>query len=478
MSASLIGVVAYAVVHLGLIVRALAVPDREPSSRAAWVLILVFVPVVGIGAYLLFGEPWVARRFRRRAQHVGADLALERRAGMSAIPDSIPERFRPAFRACEVLSRCPATVGNTALLAADSNAAIEAMVRDFDDAGETIHVSFYIWLADRNGLAVVEALKLAARRGVACRVLADAVGSGSLIRSAHWAAMRDAGVRLCASMKLSRGLALVLGSRLDLRNHRKIVVVDNRITWCGSQNAADPEFRVKPRYAPWVDIMLRFAGPVAAQNQRLFASDWMVEVGEDLGAMFACSGPAVSPDGFPAVAFGTGPMSPKGAMSDVFASLLYAAEREVVISTPYFVPDPPLMAALTGCARRGVRTTLVLPARNDSWIVAAISKASYPPLVESGVEVHEFRGGLLHAKTLVVDETVALVGSANMDRRSLDLNFENNILASSTEVSRAIRARQDAWLADSARVTAESVARRPLLRRIGENVATVFGPIF
>lgn len=478
MSPSVIGVVVYVIAHVGVIVRALAVPEREPASRAAWVLILVFVPVVGIAAYLLFGEPWVARRFRRRARRVGADLALEDRAGESSIPDTVPERFRPAFRACEALSRCPATLGNLATLAADSNAAIDAMVRDFDQARETIHISFYIWLADRNGIKVVEALARAAARGVTCRVLADGVGSRGLIRSRHWAALRQAGVKLCTSMKLSLGLALVLGSRVDLRNHRKIVVIDNRITWCGSQNCADPEFLVKAKFAPWVDIMLRFEGPVAAQNQRLFASDWMVEACEDLSAMLADAAPEAAPRGFPAVAFGTGPMSPKGAMSDVFASLLYGAEREVVISTPYFVPDPPLLAALTGCARRGVVSRLILPARNDSWAVAAISKANYPPLVESGVELFEFQGGLLHAKTVVADRMVALVGSANMDRRSLDLNFENNILLCSPDVSSDIRTRQDAWLAASRRISGQSVLERPLLRQIGENIATIFGPVF
>ncbi|MGH8117500.1 MAG: phospholipase D-like domain-containing protein, partial [Rhodanobacteraceae bacterium] len=429
-------------------------------------------------AYLLFGEPWVARRFRRRARLVVADLALEDHAGGSSIPDAVPERFRPAFRACEALSRCPTTLDNLARVAANSNAAIDAMVRDFDEARETIHVSFYIWLADRNGVKVVEALERAATRGVTCRVLADGVGSRGLIRSRHWPAMGHVGVKLCTSMKLSLGLALVLGSRVDLRNHRKIVVVDNRITWCGSQNCADPEFLVKAKYAPWVDIMLRFEGPVAVQNQRLFASDWMVEARENLSAMFADAAPESASNGFPAVAFGTGPMSAKGAMSDVFASLLYGAEREIVISTPYFVPDPPLLAALTGCARRGVATRLILPARNDSWAVAAISKANYPPLVESGVELFEFGAGLLHAKTVVADRGVALVGSANMDRRSLDLNFENNILLCSPDVSSAIRTRQDAWLAESRPVPGQSVLKRPLLRQIGENIATMFGPVF
>src|SRR5699024_30523 len=119
---------------------------------------------------------------------------------------------------------------NSAILAADSNAAIESMVKDFDQARETIHISFYIWLADHNGRKVVEAVKRAAKRGVVCRVIVDGIGSRALIRSEHWAAMRNAGVRLCTSMKISHGLALVLGNRVDLRNHRKIVVVDNRIT--------------------------------------------------------------------------------------------------------------------------------------------------------------------------------------------------------------------------------------------------------
>lgn len=478
MPASTIWIVVYTIAHLTVIVRALVLPDREPVSRAAWVLILVFVPVAGIVAYLLFGEPWVARRFRRKARAAMVDLASGTCADAPSALDAVPERFRSVFKACGRLGDGRSSGGNKATLAADSNAAIDAMVGDFDEARETIHISFYIWLADHNGLKVVDALRRAAARGVTCRVVADGIGSRSLIRSEHWETMRKAGVRLCTSMKLSLGLQLVFGSRIDLRNHRKIVVVDNRIAYCGSQNCADPEFRIKAKFAPWVDIMLRFEGPVVLQNQRLFAAGWMVETGEDPRALCGGPGPAPMPEGFPAIAFGTGPMSPKGAMSDVFVSMLYAAEREVVISTPYFVPDAPLLAALTFCARRGVATTLILPARNDSWEVSAISKAHYPQLVEAGVRVFEFRGGLLHAKTLVVDRTVALVGSANMDRRSLDLNFENNTVLCSPEVSAEIRARQDAYLAAADEVSAAAVLRRPLPQQIWENVVTMFGPLF
>lgn len=478
MSAYVIWLIVYAISHAAVLLRALSVEGKEPVSRAAWVLVLVFLPGIGIVAYLLFGEPWVARRSRRRAGKVASELAGKVCAVTEASAlDAVPGRFRSAFRTCERLAGCPAVGHNAATLAPDSNAAIESMVRDFDAACETIHISFYIWLDDHNGLEVVHALERAAQRGVTCRVIADGVGSRALIRSKYWKSMRDAGVRLCTSMKISHGLELVLGNRVDLRNHRKIVVVDNRITWCGSQNCADPEFRVKAKYAPWVDIMLRFEGTVALQNQLLFASDWMLEAGEDLSALMTIEESGPGPAGFPAIAFGTGPISPKGAMSDVFVNLMYCAEREVVISNPYFVPDPPLLAAIVGCARRGVQTTLILPARNDSWVVGAISKAHYVQLADSGVRLFEFRGGLLHAKTVVVDGRVALVGSANMDRRSLELNFENNILLCSPETCAEIRARQDAWLAGSNEITPESVMHRPLLRRIGDNIATMFGPI-
>lgn len=479
-TAHIVLVAAFAVLHLLVILRALLVDGRDPMSRAAWVLALLLLPGVGVGVYLLVGEPWLARRLRRRSVAILDSLAREARPGSeaaAAAPGAIPERFRAAFRLCEALAHSPTVDGNTARLATDSNAAIAEMVTAMDAATSTLHVSFYIWLADTNGLKVVEALCRAARRGVTCRVIADGIGSRQLVRSGHWRAMSDAGVRLQSALPIARGPLVFLGNRVDLRNHRKIVVIDDRLTFCGSQNCADPEFRIKARFAPWVDIMLSFEGPVVRQNQFLFASDWMAETGEDLTAVLTAEPPAAVPGGFPAIAFGTGPNSPKGAMSDVFVALLGSAEHEVVISTPYFVPDAPLLAALIACARRGVETSLILPARNDSWMVSAISRAYYPDLLAAGVRVFEFRGGLLHAKTLVSDRAAALIGSANMDRRSIDLNFENNILLHSDAVAGAIRDRQTDYLRAATEVLPDRVRRRSMPRRLWENTLTMFSPV-
>ncbi|MEO3472233.1 cardiolipin synthase [Roseomonas sp. CAU 1739] len=479
-SVHLLVVAAFAIVHLLVILRALLVDGRDPMSRAAWVLALLLLPGVGVGLYLLVGEPRLASRLRHRSVAAAELLAGEAQAGCrdaAAAHDVVVERFRPAFRLCEALALCPTVDGNAAHLATDSNAAIAAMVEAIDASRDSVHIAFYIWLADTNGLRVVEALCRAAARGVTCRVMADGIGSRPLVRSSHWRKMGDAGVRLQSALPVARGALALLGSRVDLRNHRKIVVIDNRLTFCGSQNCADPEFRVKARFAPWVDIMLSFEGPVVVQNQLLFATDWMAETGEDLRPVLAGPAPAALPGGFPAIAFGTGPNSPRGAMSDVFIALLGGAEREVVVSTPYFVPDAPLLAALVSCGRRGVETMLILPARNDSWAVGAISRAYYAELLGAGVRVFEFHGGLLHAKTLVSDRAAALVGSANMDRRSIDLNFENNILLCSEAMARQIRERQETYLRAATEILPDSMRHRTMPRRLWENTLTMFSPV-
>lgn len=475
----LIAVALWAVLHGVAVIRVLLNGDITPSGRIAWLMLIIIAPFVGVAAYFMFGEPWMARRFRRAAdlierQLANVDLTEDETAGRK----SVPERFRPAFAACEHLSGCATASGNSARLSMDSNAAIDDMVADFDAARDTIHISFYIWLTDTNGLKVVEALKRAAARGVICRVGVDALGSRALIASDYWRAMKDAGIRLIISLKPSLPLLVGSANRPDLRNHRKIVVVDNAITYCGSQNCADPEFRIKPKFAPWVDIFIRYEGPVVRQNQRVFASTWLVEYGEDLSELLDDAPEAADAPGFPAIAFGTGPLSPRGAMSDVFVAVLGSALHEAVISTPYFVPDPSLLASILSCARRGVKTTLILPARNDSRAIASISSAYFEQLLAAGVELHLFQGGLLHAKTLVVDKSLALVGSANMDFRSLYLNFENNILFYAPDMAAQVRARQDSYLARSIRVSRAEVEARPSIRVAYDNLLTTIGPVF
>ncbi len=455
--------------------RAMLRPQREPTSRLAWVIVIIAAPFVGMIAYLMLGEARVSATRRQRGRAIDDRLVRppHEPGAARAIADC---PYDAPFALAQSVNRLGPTSGNRATLAADSNAAIDAIVADIDAARDHVHCIFYIWLDDCNGLKIKDGLIRAAERGVAVRVLADALGSRSLVRSAHWQAMTDCGAEMRVALPVGNLLWTMIRGRVDLRNHRKLVVIDGSIAWCGSQNAADPEFRVKPHYAPWVDVMTRWQGPVARDWQFLFVSDWMGEHGEDLSALLAR--PAPSGGGaIIAQVIGTGPTLPYPAMSACFAELIHSARRELVITTPYFVPDEALLFAILSAARRGVRVLLLLPARNDSRIVAAASRSHYGDLLKAGVELYEYGCGLLHAKTMVVDGKVGLVGSANLDRRSFELNFENNILFLDAEFAGQIRARQDEWLADCRRVSEEQVAAVSLLDRLWQNTLAMFGPL-
>ena len=220
------------------------------------------------------------------------------------------------------------------------------------------------------------------------------------------------------------------------------------------------------------------AGPVARQAERIFAAAWTAETGEDMRALLAADRPSPMDDGFEAIAIGTGPLSPRATMTDIFVATLAAAHERAIITTPYFAPDPPLLNAIVATARRGVELTIVFPQRNDSRIVGAISRAYYPTLARAGARIFEFRGGLLHAKTLVIDGRLALVGSSNMDRRSLDLNFENNVLFESPVIAEQISEHQRRWLADAIEIYHDRIATRSLPRRFIDNLLTMAAPLF
>lgn len=477
MSATMLGL-GLAGLHIALQVffvgRALLRPYREPVSRLAWVMVIVVAPVVGMIAYVLVGETNIGRG--RTARLEKALETLPPPTGTPGVESQLPEGTLPLFRAGTSVSGYPPVGGNTATLLASSDAAIDAMVADIDGAADHVHVLFYIWLADNNGLKVVAALQRAAARGVTCRAMADDVGSRAMIRSPHWQAMQHAGVLLARAMPIGNPLIGAIWGRLDMRNHRKIVVIDNHITYCGSQNCADAAFTPKAKYAPWVDIMVRFEGPIARQNQHLFASDWMGHGEDDLADLLRRPLPSPQP-GFVAQVIGTGATVRPSAMPEIFVSVMNAARHELVISTPYYVPDETIQAALCASAYRGVETTFIVPQRNDSWVVAAASHSYYAELLDAGVMIREYVGGLLHSKTMTVDGQIALIGSANMDRRSFELNFENNILVSDPTLTAEIRARQQTYIDASVPVRVTDVAGWNWRQRIWNNTVAMLGPV-
>ncbi|MEO6432838.1 MAG: cardiolipin synthase [Sphingomicrobium sp.] len=461
--------------ELFTLLRAILRPNREPAARLAWVIVILFIPIIGIFLYFLLGETRLSerRRFRGKTIEDGLPRPPGDREAMKRLGEG---RHDAPFALARTINRLNPTGGNRAHLAADSDAAIDEMCADADAAQATVHGCFYIWLDDSNGLKVKDSFIRAAQRGVNVRVLADALGSYRLIRSGHWSDLRAAGVDARVALPVGSLLMTLVRGRIDLRNHRKSLIVDNRVAWVGSQNAADPAFAIKAAFAPWVDIMTRWEGPVAQHCQFLFVSDWMSEGGQDLTALLKAAPPARVGRAIAQV-IGTGPTLRFDAMPNTFNELIHSARHELVLTTPYFVPDEQLLFALTSAARRGVRTIMVVPRRIDSRIVAATCKSYFGDLVEAGVELYRYRPGLLHAKTMIVDNSIGLIGSANLDRRSFELNFENNILFADEDFARTVRARQDSYIGESDRVSMADIQAFTLGDRIWNNFVAMMSPL-
>ncbi|WP_144182843.1 cardiolipin synthase [Elioraea rosea] len=458
--------------------RVLLRPMRNPSTRIAWIVVILAIPFLGLLAYALLGEITIGQSRLRRMLGVIASLPDPADApGYDAVRSvEIPARHEALFVAGRSLSGYDPVGGNRAEIMPDTNGMIDRVVADIDAATDHAHLLFYAWLDDRNGRRVASALARAARRGVACRVMVDDLGSWGITESGLWSEMEAAGVKLGVSLPLGNPLLRLAKGRIDLRNHRKVIVIDDRITYCGSQNCADPEFGGTPPCALWVDTMMRFEGPIARQCQHLFAGDWMTFVKEDISEMLTRPLQPSRGD-VTAQLVAAGPGLRHATMPEMFQSLMYAARRELIISTPYYVPDEPLQSALCAAGWRGIDVTIILPAESDHWVVAAAGRSHYQELLQAGVKVREFTEGMLHAKTLTLDGEVGLIGSANLDRRSFDLNFENNILFTAPAAAGALREQQLRFIGCSRAVTADHVAEWPAWRRLGYNAVSLLNPL-
>lgn len=475
------------IAHLLTVARALTRSNRTPASRVAWVAVIMLAPLVGVIAYWLLGETSIGRTRVRRIDTVLR--AMPPAAAIAGTPAHVADNLASPFALAHSINGFRPVGGNRIVLLGDAGspadaperdcvAAIESLLADIAQARESVHIAVYIWLDDATGARLADAVAAAARRGVACRVMVDALGSRAFAQGPHWTQLADAGVRLLRTLDDINRLRHLAFSRLDLRDHRKLVVIDNRIGYCGSQNFAAPAFQIKPRFAPWIDVLLRCEGPVVRQLQYLFLAGWIPESRETGLERYPANPAAERFDGGAiAQAFETGPVTPYNAMSDVFVSAIQAARRELVVTTPYFVPDEAILRALCAAPRREVRTRIVFPARNDSWMVGQVCRSTWGELLDCGVEVYEYPLGLLHAKTMTCDGELALVGSANMDRRSLQLNFENNLLLADAGVVSGIRARQQKYLSACRQVQAGEVRAWPFRTRLVQNAVAMASPV-
>jgi len=473
---------------LSLATLAAVLLDRRCRSQSAisWVLLVIVAPLVGPIIYWIFGKAWLSRKREAAYVEVAAERrearlreeasgagAMRRTARETVLRALSPDQRLLAVQAASISGDFPVG-GNDIEIFEEADDLFARMVEDIEAAEQHVHIEFYIALEDRTTAPVFAALERAALRGVACRLLLDGIGSRALLLSERHSQLRAAGVQVVEALPV--GIVRRRFGRIDLRNHRKIVVIDRAIGYIGSHNLAAKDFKVKERYAPWIDATMRVAGPAANDLQKIFAEDWFLETDEELWHLI---GQGVLDGHTSALAqvLGTGPATYESAMPQLILSIVHLAEEEVVLTTPYFVPDEPALASLLTAARRGVRTVLVVPEQNDSWLVKLASRKFYQRLLDAGVEIWHYRGGLLHAKTIVVDGKTSLMTSANLDRRSFELNLEASLVVYDGETSRRLRAVQERYLARSRRISAREWHARPAWKRLVENAVGLLSPL-
>ncbi|MEZ6243392.1 MAG: cardiolipin synthase [Phycisphaerales bacterium] len=469
------------ILRIGLSARVVMV-RRSTQASIAWLAIIFFAPFIGAFVYLLIGENRLGRR--RAAQYARLTQGMDEQAvalwkrGVDWTAGG--KRFDHVARLCTAESHVPALGGNTLTIMSSSEQVIRSICADIDAAQRHCHVLTYIWQVGGLPDEVVKALMRAAARGVMCRVLVDAHGAKDFLRSDRDNRMRKAGVEVMAALPV--GALRMLFSRMDLRNHRKIVEIDGGVAYVGSQNMTDRSFRVarNPRVGPWIDATVRVEGPGAQALGLVFLKDWLLDAGSgadveahlpDLGEISGESGAAVQ-----VLATGPGTTTP-GMMPRAILELIYAAREELILTTPYFVPGDAMLIALESAAQRGVEVSVIVPRKLDTPLVHRASNANLEQLLETGVRIYRHGRGLLHAKTITVDRELGMVGSANLDMRSFWLNFEVAMMIYDTDTASQLRMLQREYMEESEQVFADEWRQRGFGTRLVENGARLLSPL-
>jgi cardiolipin synthase len=362
-------------------------------------------------------------------------------------------------------------------LSGDPEEQVAWIERDIDAAARSVDVIFYIWELDRTGRRVGDALLRAAARGVRVRLLVDSIGSRGFLASDERRRLESGGVHVVEA--LPARIVRMLFARVDIRNHRKLVVVDGVVAQTGSRNIADPDFKSGGRLGasePYVDSWIRIRGPVVRDLDVFFLEDWELDTG-DRPVATDLAEPDALPGGIPVQVIPSGPNFENSVVRGLVQAAIQVARQEIVLSTPYFIPDSPTMAAMEVAARRGVRVTLIVPRANDSLLAAWASRASYERLLEAGVEVWEYRRGFLHSKTISVDDEMGIVTTANLDRRSYEINFETTVVVYDDAFAVQVRRLQQSYIADSDRIDLGAWERRGTATRFKENLANLMAPL-
>lgn len=458
---------------------------KRPATGVAlsWLLVVATLPFFGALLYLMIGERRIGSRRDRQIKALRTHY--DKLAGIvlhDEITDVQWSKHPPVAAGMNRLARqsrnFPTVTGSSLELFSNTPETLWAIAHEIDSAKTTLLMEFYIW--NEGGIAdeVLKAVIRAAQRGVRCRVLIDAIGARPWWKGKQPGQLREAGVQLLPALPV--GLFRTLVGRTDLRVHRKIVVVDGEIAWTGSMNLVDPScFKLDANVGEWVDAMIRVRGAVVSLLAATMIGDWILETGETLDDIAKSrSLRRIEPDGTVDMqVFPSGPWQSGDGLLQMILALVNSATEELVLTTPYLVPDESLLRAIRGAAGRGVNVSLIVPEKVDSFLTRYASRSYFADLLDIGVQIYLFRGGLLHTKSISVDGRISMFGTVNLDMRSLWINYEVSCFIYDQEFARQLRQLQQSYIDDSDLLDPVEWGLRNFRQRFLENTMRLVSPL-
>ncbi len=441
--------------------------NRNPVKSLAWVTILTLLPAVGLVLYFFFGrnvknKRMISRRLKRRLRKLSSQPS----------PASVALRHPSTHllaKAVNTMTGYTLCGGNSVEVFSQGEDKFAALLADLRSAREFINLQYYIFENDDIGTQIATILKQKASEGLKVRVIYDHVGSWH-VRTKFFSDLCSHGVEAYPFFKVA---FLPFASRVNWRNHRKIVVIDGRIGYVGGMNIADRYITGQPRFRLWRDCHLRIEGPGVAELQYSFARDWVFMGNPPLEQ--ACT---QTPCGSVALQMVTGgPMSQWNSLALTYIRAIGMAKRRIWIQTPYFMPPDPLLRALQAAALSGVDVRLMIPRRSDAMILSYASRSYIGECLQSGMKVYSFNAGMLHSKVMIIDDDLSSVGSTNFDFRSFEHNFECTELIYSDSVNHCLREQFLADQASSTRLLAEQWRQRTPGRRLLESLMRLLAPL-
>jgi cardiolipin synthase len=463
--ANLIWAIAFFVDFMIKVLALIFIPrHRKPTAAMAWLLAIFLIPFVGILLYLLIGSIKLPKS--RMQEQARIDARIRERVALTDLraPDrSEPRWFQRVLEQNEALTGIPALHGNAMTLNGDYDDSIVQMAAEIDKATRFVHVEFFIIGLDDTTRVFFTAMENAVKRGVTVRLLADHIATRKVANSEQMTAELD---RMGVEWAWMLPVQPLKGKyqRIDLRNHRKIVVVDGTVAFTGSQNLIDRSYdspKNQKRGLQWQELVTRVEGPAASALNVVFLSDWLIETGKDLSADHVSVEQTPAAGDLLCQVVPSGPTYRTENNLRMFLSLIYGATEKVILTSPYFVPDEAMVYAITSACQRGLEVQLFVSEIADQWLVGHAQRSYYGVLLEAGVRIFLYPAPyILHSKHFSIDDDIAVIGSSNMDIRSFSLNAEVSVLVRGASFVAGMRAVEEGYRQAGRELTREEWSRQ------------------